>query len=141
MKWLINHLENGFSGFSIFEWVIQNRDFSIIRVSTLRQPFIHESVWLIISYLEAKHLLKYFSPDEVPKGPTRTISERMKISELYILNVKQKFQIQNGDAITFTSGALEKMSENYPTGLPMGVKRGDLPATVDKCKIIYLKNN
>ena len=140
MKWLTNHLENGFSGFSIFEWVIQNRDFSIIRVSTLRQPFIHESVWLIISYLEAKHLLKCFSPDEVPKGPTRTISERMKISELYILNVKQKFQIQNGDAITSIWSTWENVRK-LSHGLPMGVKRGDLPATVDKCKIIYLKNN
>ena len=134
MKWLINHLENGFSGFSIFEWVIQNRDFSIIRVSTLRQPFIHESVWLIISYLEAKHLLKYFSPDEVPKGPTRTISERMKISELYILNVKQKFQIQNGDAITFTSGALEKMSENYPTACPWELNVAIFPLRLTNVK-------
>ena len=106
--------KDGFSGFSRFEWLIQNRDFSIIRVSTLRQPFIHESVWLIISYLEAKHLLKYFSPDEVPKGPTRPISERMKIFELYILNVKQKFQIQNGDAITSTSGHLRKCPKIIP---------------------------
>ena len=37
-----------------------------------------------------------------------------------------------------------EMSENHPTVVPMGVKkkfaRAEL-ATVDKCKIIYLKNN
>ena len=104
LKWLINHLEKEFSGFSIinFEWVISKIEISIIRVSTLRQPFIHESVWLIISYLEAKHLhiSNIFSPDEVPKGHTRTESESSE--PIRTLLSQCETEVSNSKRITWT---------------------------------------